>query len=75
MSDAQDANRRKGGGIRLLGAEAQARAPRLNRSACAAISWGLRNTYAELLKAPLPKQLTDLVIRLYEAQEAKSNGS
>jgi hypothetical protein len=75
MSNAQDANRRTSGVVQVPEARTQARAPRLDSYAQAAIVRSLRNTYAELLKAALPKQLTDLIVRLHQAQEAKPNDS
>jgi Anti-sigma factor NepR len=76
MSDAQDANRCMGEVVRLSEARGSARASAFDRFALAAITRGLRNTYAELLKEPLPKRLTDLVFQLHQAQEARRpNGS
>jgi hypothetical protein len=75
MSDALGANRRTSAVAQRPEGRAQPRAPRHDSYAQAAITRGLRNAYTELLKAPLPKQITDLVVRLYEAQGTKPNDS
>ena len=73
MPDAQDADGRMGEIAHLSEAQGFAGAAALDKLTSAAVLVGLREGYAELLKEPVPKHLTDLAFRLHQAQEPKSN--